>query len=386
MPRRWKLRRWGICRRTRPNNTIWKEWPAIDIARHEIPCSAFSSYWGSTMNKQILMLIAFGVGGLAAGGAALMLRSTSTNVAPALLAAVPGTKITLPFSPPVGVPIRYEQQLTAADEFANVRTSGPMTLTFVNAAAGGYVMRWETEASSAESSAEGDLGIKVTAPASVVVVAVSHSGTVTGLVNMAEVRAADSKPIKIDSMKRVEPDSDAAGWTTAFMAVMQQRAADERKKTPDSQIAAGIIESASQLLPQLGLLTVGVPRLGNDTLPENIATTAKQYPTQTLLTRYVPGHSADIVITSLAEDPDAKPAPGAGPGPAPIFRAPQSVPLKPDKNAPLKAPIITVETRLNIELPSGLVNEMTRKMVILQPEDKRPHVETYHYKRISSPS
>ena len=291
--------------------------------------------------------------------------------------------VTLPFKPPLDVPLRYAW--TFESRWANGRQQKIKStdqLIFAQRPGGGYTLRWTAGDFSVEAPEAERVALLATlAPIQgrTMVIEISPAGEVTGIANLAEIRALTEKAyagaIALGDARY--PDAPPE-----FRRMIQQMMRDllaRQRKMSDAQVREQILGNARDLLDQPGPLKPGVPRAGKLARPSDVDGSTVHYTTQTILQSYEPGRSAEILLVGQAADADATRVVRnlVQPALAAVADRQKRAQMQADLDA-LPDSSMSLQITRTIDLPSGLPSQTSRISRLMIPGgDEATDVSTY---------
>lgn len=294
--------------------------------------------------------------------------------------------ITLPFDPPVFVPLRYAYEMRTERD-SGVQTAGSIDeLTYLPAAGGAYTLRWKTRSFSVDAPVPAStllsqrLSLAKDHP---LLIDISPQGVPRGVLNEAKVRATSNRMLG-KTMARAEREMAdmSVGSRDAMRRMLLDAAVTQRNKSPEA-FADALLENPRLLLRNFGTLVPDETVTGQTEQRSRSGEAPMRFESRAELRSYVPGQSAMVVISSKALPADARRMMDAMVGP--ILAA---IPDERQRDAArariadMGEPTIRDDTVINFDLPSGTVRSMTRRKRFFIP-GRGASVETRSFQRIS---
>jgi hypothetical protein len=240
----------------------------------------------------------------------IVIGADPAGAAPSLMAAADAVAtVTLPFDPPIDVPLRYTFEMRTENGKQGQIVRSVDELTYTRMSDGSYRLRWVTK--SIEVEAPGPMqavlskvyGVGVGMP---MVIAVTPQGYASDLVNETEVRGITETMLAklVDSM-----DSEFATMPAAARAGMKQMIgalADQQRSQSREAFVSSALESPRMMLRNIGPMVPGRPSTETVEAPSPFGDGTIHCLAQSELRRYESGKSAEVVLSSTASPEDVK--------------------------------------------------------------------------------
>ncbi len=293
--------------------------------------------------------------------------------------------VTIPFDPPMFAPLRYAYEMrTERDN--GVQTIGSVDeLTFLPGAAGGYTLRWKTRSVSVDAPAPARALLTRTlrlTKAQPLLLGISAQGVPVRILNEPKVRATADRMIARNG-PAVEADfADVPLEGRAAMRQMMAGIAKLQREQSRDAFAETMLENPRLLLRNIGALVPGVAVEAQTEAASKVDQGRIRYRSRIEMRQYQPGKSVEVMISSVADAGDARramkamidPVLAAIPDPAQRQAAAARI-------ADMGEPIITDESVLTIDLPSGLARSMVWRNQFYIP-GRGSTTETRSYRRL----
>ena len=324
----------------------------------------------------------------ASGRAALL--ALAMLIAPAAAAATPATSpaaardaVALPFTPPLGTPLRYAFEMRSeagGQQRQRVRTIDE--LTYTRAEGGGYVLRWASSALQVEAAGPMQKVLEKAYAAAMgtpMLIAVSKDGVPENVINAAELRALTEKAMETLVQSFDTEFATLPAESRAAMNKMMTALLDQQRQQSDEAFAASLMEGPSLMLPAPGPLVPGRPQSSEVEQPSPLGGSNIRFLAQVELRGYQPGVAAEIHASSVANPEDARRAMAA------FIGAMLAGIADPAKRQQVEASVanlgpmtISDEAVIKLALPAGLTEAMQyEKQVSIPGQQARRDTRSY---------
>ncbi|MFZ4748327.1 MAG: hypothetical protein ACOYLK_15815 [Sphingomonas sp.] len=217
--------------------------------------------------------------------------------------------ITLPFAPPLGVPIRYDFEMRTENGGQTQLVRSVDELTYSKADNGGFRLSWVTK--SVRVEAPGPMqailskvyAVGVGVP---LVIAVTPQGYAEALLNEADVRTVTETMLAKLVTSMDSEFADLPADARAIMAKIMGAVVEQQRTQSQEAFINAALESPRMMLRNIGPMLPGQPTTEEVEAAAPIGDGRIHYLTQSELRRYVPGSSAEVVLSSTANQADLK--------------------------------------------------------------------------------
>jgi hypothetical protein len=316
------------------------------------------------------------LGGIAPATSAAPTRATDASIT---------KKITLPFEPPIDVPLRYAFEMRSGNAGRQQIVKSLDELTYSRVDNGGYLLRWITKSIDVEAPGPMQAVLRKVYSTSInnpMIIAVSPQGFAQALVNEAEVRTLT------DSMMTNLVGSMDAEFATlppearATMSRMMQALVDQQRKQSSEAFSNSALESPRMMLRNIPPMPPGQPIASAFEAPSPIGTGTVRFLAQSELRRYDPGKEAEVVLSSTVSPEDVERiTKEIAQAMLAAISDPAARKAAEAKIAAMPAMSISEEAVMVVDLPSGMTRSIRYSKAIAIP-GQSPRTDSRSYTRI----